>query len=124
MLGKIKSYGNKAVSSLTALFVTAMVSTSASAAIPTVEANTDGVGATGGFWAYLTGWFKDIMVWVPLGLMSVATIWVAWSLLQKVLNERNAEKPNWGGVMAHAAGCVLLLVVTVFLGNQTISVWA
>ncbi|MET1256946.1 DUF2976 domain-containing protein [Aliikangiella maris] len=95
-----------------------------SAEMPVVEANSDGVGATGGLWAFLTGWFKDIMVWIPLGLMSVATIWVAWSLLQKVLNERQQEKPNWGSVLSHAAGCVLLLVVTVFLGNATINVWA
>lgn len=124
MLRKIKNYRAKASASLVALFVAVTTSTTAFADIPTVEANADGVGATGGFWAYLTGWFKDIMVWVPLGLMSAATLWVSWSLLQKVLNERNQEKPNWGGVFAHAAGCVLLLVVTVFLGNQTISVWA
>ncbi len=121
MLKTIKGLGSKA---LTSVVLACASITSASAAIPTVEANADGVGATGGFWAYLTGWFKDIMVWVPLGLMSAATMWVAWSLLVKVLNERNQEKPNWGGVFAHAAGCVLLLVVTVFLGNQTISVWA
>lgn len=121
MLKKIKSLGTKAAASVA--IMCASIS-GASAALPTVESNADGVGATGGFWAYLTGWFKDIMVWIPLGLMSAATLWVSWSLLVKVLNERNQEKPNWGGVFAHAAGCVLLLVITVFLGNQTISVWA
>lgn len=94
------------------------------AAMPTVEANADGVDGTGGFWAYITGWFRDIMVWIPLGLMSAATLWIAWSLVVKVLNERQEKNPNWGSVFAHAAGCVLLLVVTVFLGNQTINVWA
>ena len=98
--------------------------TSAFAALPTVEANADGVDGTGGFFEYLSGWVKDIMVWIPLGLMSVATIWVSWSLLVKILAERQLEKPNWGSVGAHAAGCIILLVVTVYLGNQTISVWA
>lgn len=121
MFTKIKCYGNKLAASMMLMWLSTPF---AMAALPTVEANADGVDGSGGFWAYLTGWFKDIMLWVPLGLMSAATLWVSWSLLQKVLNERNQEKPNWGGVFAHAAGCVLLLVVTVFLGNQTMSVWS
>jgi hypothetical protein len=107
------------------IFVTvSLSSTFAFAAMPTVEANEDGVDGTGGFFEFLSGWVKDILVWAPLGLMSAATLWVAWSLLVKVLAERQLERPNWGGVFAHAAGCILLLVVTVYLGNQTISVWA
>lgn len=117
---------NKTVNLLKGAFAFALVAVAnlAHAEMPTVEANADGVDGTGGFWAYITGWFKDIMVWIPLGLMSAATLWIAWSLVGKVLNERQQEKPNWGGVFAHAAGCILLLVVTVFLGNQTINVWA
>jgi len=114
---------NKVIQSA-AFILSAFLSASVYAAMPTVEANTDGVGATGGFFAFLSGWVKDIMVWVPLGLMSVATLWVGWSLLQKILSERQLEKPNWGAVGAHTAGCILLLVATVFLGNQTIEVWA
>lgn len=108
----------------TATLLFAGLVSSAMADIPTVEANSDGVDGTGGFWGYITGWVKDIMVFVPLVVMSAATIWISWSLLQKVLAERQTEKPNWGSVFAHAGASVLLLVITVFLGNQTMSVWA
>ena len=106
------------------VLVGTMFSNIAFAAMPTVEANADGVGAGGGFFAFLSGWFKDIFVWVPLALMSAATIWVAWGLLQKFLAERQLEKPNYGALGAHAIMSVLLLVVTVYLGNETINVWA
>lgn len=124
MLKKIKGKVVSLKGFVTAFVVSILSMQSANAAMPTVEANSDGAGASSGMWAYLTGWVKDIMVWAPLVVMSAATMWVAWSLLQKVLSERNAEKPNWGSVFAHAAGCILLLVITVFLGNQTINVWS
>lgn len=121
MLKIVRNVKSKAALLLTSFY---LFTTSAMAAMPTVEANADGDGADAGMFSFITGWIKDILIWTPLVLMSGATLWVAWSLLQKVLNERQQEKPNWGGVGVHAIGCVLLLVITVYLGNQTISVWA
>ncbi|RBW47275.1 hypothetical protein DS885_03775 [Psychromonas sp. B3M02] len=108
----------------TSLMAASLYTTTALAAIPTVESNSDGVGSGGGAFAFLTGWIKDILVWTPLVLMSGATLWVAWALLQKVLAERQLEKPNWGAIGIHTIASILLLVVTVYLGNETINVWA
>jgi hypothetical protein len=97
--------------------VASLGASSVLADVPTPE----GVGTAdenSGAIAYSQSLWNLLAQWAPTILSFGAFLFLGWNLLAKFLEERKSPKPDYGNLVGHGIGVLVVLALSIFFAFQ------